>query len=100
MSELRHTRQARLAEIGEAGQARLVASEVVVSLDGFAGDIEARYLAAAGVRVVRRSKDQGEAIIRGAEEPPFGITDPSAAELARGAHTALVRMRAILADTP
>jgi hypothetical protein len=45
----RHARQARLAEIGAAGQARIARADVTVRLDGFAADIAARYLAGAGV---------------------------------------------------
>jgi hypothetical protein len=45
----RHARQARLAEIGTSGQARIARADVTVRLDGFAADVAARYLAGAGV---------------------------------------------------
>jgi hypothetical protein len=49
----RHARQVRLAEVGEAGQARLAAATVDVPLEGAAGEIAARYLAGAGIGHLR-----------------------------------------------
>jgi cysteine synthase B len=49
MSDVRHTRQVRLAEVGDAGQARIGATTAHVEADGLAGAVEARYLAGAGV---------------------------------------------------
>jgi hypothetical protein len=45
----RYSRQTRLAEVGETGQARLAAGHVFVVADGLAGEVQARYLAGAGV---------------------------------------------------
>lgn len=54
--EDRYTRQRRLREVGERGQARLAAARVVVEgRDG--ADTEARYLERAGVSQVLRDED-------------------------------------------
>lgn len=114
----RHDRQAKLAEVGSAGQARIARAVVEVPLVGLAGDIAARYLAGAGVAAVRVRE---EALASGAralapavrvEVAPAGgdgagevgppaqvapevassvslLRDPAAQELARGALAAL-----------
>src|SRR5258708_5872708 len=62
VSAMRHTRQVRLAEVGEAGQARVRVSALAVRGSGVAGAIEARYLAGAGVGSLRvRDAAQEEA---------------------------------------
>ena len=88
---LRYSRQARLAEIGAEGQALLAGAEVCVVSPGLAGDIEARYLARAGVGTVRVDDDRDF-------EPfsSFGIVDPAAREFAQGAHAALRAVGAIV----
>ena len=89
MSDARYTRQVRLAEIGERGQARLEAAEVCVGDDAIARI----YLRAAGVRVASR----GEPI---AVEPgaldALGLRHPAARAVGEGALRALVAMRRIL----
>jgi hypothetical protein len=47
----RFTRQIRLAEVGEGGQAKLSAARVALRTDGFARDVEEAYLRGAGVGV-------------------------------------------------
>lgn len=51
----RYTRQARLREVGERGQARLAAATVVVE-GRESADTEARYLERAGLHEVRRDE--------------------------------------------
>ena len=87
----RYSRQARLAEIGVDGQARLAGAEVSVVSPGLAGDIEARYLTRAGVGTVRVDGDR-------TREPflSFGILDPAARDFAQGAHAALRAVGAIV----
>jgi hypothetical protein len=84
----RFTRQVRLAEVGEAGQARLAGATIELRTRGEAAEIERRYLEAAGVgRVVERSEDGEPAL-------PFEVRDDAAREVARGAHAALASLRA------
>ena len=49
----RYARQARLAEVGVAGQERILRTFADVPLDGAAGDVAARYLGGAGVASFR-----------------------------------------------
>jgi molybdopterin/thiamine biosynthesis adenylyltransferase len=44
----RYTRQIRLREIGEGGQARLEAAEILLGGEGVARDVERAYLRLAG----------------------------------------------------
>ena len=62
----RYARQVVLPEVGLAGQRRLLSAEVVVEGHGLTARVAARYLAAAGVRVLRRSGTQGVAAVLGA----------------------------------
>jgi hypothetical protein len=48
MAEPRHSRQARLPEVGDAGQARIHDATVRLSGDGLAARVAARYAAGAG----------------------------------------------------
>ncbi len=82
------SRQVRLAAIGEAGQKKLVAAEVVVPR-GVAGSIEARYLNGAGVGAVR----EGDTSI---DDERFAELDPAAREVALGAHAAVVAIMKIV----
>lgn len=101
----RHGRQIRLPEVGEEGQARLEASEVVLGGAGDAREIEATYLRAAGVKV-REAHPNASARTRAKAMPEektstdavkaLGIRDPAAREVAEGAMRALVAMRTAL----
>ncbi len=113
---MRHARQVRLREVGAAGQARLAASTVQISGDGLAAEIEARYLAGAGVPLLVESdaiaaaarevdpalhvSTQTSAALRLCGPPPPDVRDPVARELVCGAHAALVAIRTILAVGP
>lgn len=84
----RFSRQARLPEIGEAGQLRLLGSVHAVRGAGLAAEVEARYARAAGFGRV----DAG----CGAPDPePAWIRElhPGAREVALGAHRALSAIR-------
>jgi hypothetical protein len=89
----RYGRQTRLADIGETGQAKLCAAKVSPSASGFAGLIEARYLAAAGVDVTR---DPAAATTMIGEVPELGLRHAAPREVADGAIRALAAIRAIL----
>ncbi|MGO8993941.1 MAG: hypothetical protein ACLQVI_11470 [Polyangiaceae bacterium] len=110
MSKPRHTRQVRLAEIGDEGQARIVATTAVVDGDGLAGTIEARYLAGAGVGKIATANQSIAEAARAVDStvqivspspsrlglgavPPFGVRDPTALEVATGAWRALAHIR-------
>lgn len=105
IDRLRHGRQIRLPEIGEAGQARLYASEVVAGAVGDAREIEVAYLARAGVKVAAEIKAGGKTK-PGASQADvkehadllasFGIADSAARDVADGSLRALLIMRRIL----
>jgi hypothetical protein len=87
----RYTRQVRLPEIGEAGQARLAAASVALSAkDEDAMALELAYLHAAGVTVVEGERDL--AVDVGA----LGLKDPAARAVGEGALRALVAMKEVL----
>ncbi len=110
----RHTRQARLREIGEEGQRRIGASTAVVASSGFAAEIEARYLAGAGFARVVVPDSASEAVAHAVDPdavvevrsavasshaaPIEGeIADPSARAVASGAWRALAAIRRAIA---
>ncbi len=116
MSAYRHTRQVRLAEVGEEGQVRLARATVTVRGLAASGAIEARYLAGAGIGALRvreiahaeaaRAIDAAvrieDAAAVGAPDPcasspieALGL-DPAAYDVARGAWCALDAMRQVL----
>jgi hypothetical protein len=105
-------RQSRLADVGEAGQARIAASTADVVLDGIAATVCARYLAGCGVGTLR-VRDAGLAAVAQCvapeikvvvvddlpahgDESSWDLQDPVAREVARGAGDALRIVRAVL----
>jgi len=108
----RHDRQARLAEVGSAGQRRIQIATAEVQTDGLAAEVATRYLAGAGVGCLRVSDgalaaaaasidpavrvEVGAARAAASTEELFALRDPSAREAARGAREALRVLRAIL----
>lgn len=90
---LRYTRQIRLPEIGEAGQARLAAAAIAPSGAGDARAIEVTYLRLAGVGAVR----DDETAARDVDPSTLGVRDPAAREVAEGALRALAALREVLA---
>lgn len=109
----RHVRQSRL--VGVDGQARIEQASVEVPLDGFAGEVAARYLAGAGVGGLRVPTASLAAVVRAADarvavevapgpdevhEADRGalavLDDPAAKALAQGALFALRALRAVL----
>ncbi len=92
MTAARLSRQSRLPEVGEEGQARLVAATVHVPREGLAADLTARYLSGAGVGVQRDADDVGAP-----PGPPWAVSlHPAAAEVALGAWRALEAIRRAL----
>ena len=117
----RHARQARLEEVGDAGQRRLEESTCTVRGAGLAAEVEARYLVGAGVgrvlvsdpeaahrsREVDTSVDVSILTIPDDErevEPTAAVADPEwasslsvpAREVALGAYRALSSLRRVL----
>ncbi len=102
----RYGRQIRLPEIGEAGQARLLASEVVIGGAGDARTVEAAYVARAGIHVVddanAEAQAKAKAVADGSEKvrvdvlASCGLKDVSVREVGDGALRALLAMRKIL----
>ena len=102
----RYGRQIRLPEIGEAGQARLLASEVVIGGEGDARSVEAAYVARAGIRVVddasAEAQEKAKAIADGSEKvrvdtlAALALKDVTVREVGDGALRALLAMRKIL----
>ena len=111
----RHGRQIRLAEVGSAGQKRILEATVDVAVGGLAAEVAARYLAGAGVgclRVrstalaaaatsvdpaVRVEVDSGSGREDGEVRPgSHDFHDPVAREVADGARAALRALRAVL----
>ena len=86
----RFTRQIRLAEVGEAGQAKLLAASPVLVREGFAGEIERRYLEAAGV-----SRFETGARVT-APKDRLGLRHPEAIALGEGALQALITLKDLL----
>lgn len=88
---LRYTRQIRLPEIGESGQARLAAATVSLSAkDEDTQAFELAYLQAAGVTVVEGGR---ELMV---DVDALGLKDPAARCVGEGALRALVVMKEIL----
>jgi hypothetical protein len=94
MSDSRHARQVILPEIGEAGQARIEAGSAVVDA-GRSGEIEALYLAGAGVGRIVVADAASASDARGAA--PFDVRDEAARDVALGAWRALATLRALVA---
>jgi hypothetical protein len=114
----RHSRQGRLAEVGEEGQRRIGAAEVAVRGTGVAARVEARYLAGAGVgRLV--VEDDGARSAAREVDPLVEVTlssgpalapapdpawsqdlHPAARGVALGAHRALRALRRALESAP
>lgn len=91
----RYGRQIRLADVGEAGQAKLCAAEVKLGASGFARDVEERYVRSAGMKVAPADG--------GTPPPPVDehlssleLRHRAASEVAEGALRALVAIRAAL----
>jgi hypothetical protein len=105
---MRHGRQIRLREVGEDGQARIARARPRVLAVGLAGEVEARYLAGAGVAAFVVADDRAARAARAVDaratvtvEPafappsplPFEVEDASARAVAEGAWRALLVLR-------
>ena len=111
----RHDRQARLAEVGSAGQTRIAAASIAVRASGLAAEMTTRYLAGAGVGRLRVG-DRALADVATSVDPALRVEvdadasspapedtselrelrDPYAREAARGAREALRALRGVL----
>ena len=106
LDRVRHGRQIRLSEVGESGQERLNATDVVLGASGDAREIEATYVARAGMRVVddaradakakAKAQADGQAAVRGEALASLGVRDVKALDVADGALRALLAMRKAL----
>ncbi|MBX3201323.1 MAG: hypothetical protein KF894_24520 [Labilithrix sp.] len=97
--ERRFSRQTRLAEIGPSGQARLAAARVRLGGPGFAGEIERRYVVAAGLQLAADDPTvDPDAIDRAADVRTLELRHEAAREVAAGALRALAAVRAALAE--
>ena len=99
----RHGRQICLAEIGEAGQARLDAAEAVLGGAHDAREVEATYLRLAGLKVREahatasaRAKAKPDEKVAVEALRTLGVRDPAARDVADGAMRALITMRTVL----
>lgn len=88
----RYGRQIRLAEIGEAGQVRLLAAAPTLGARGFAREVERAYLALAGASPV----DSGAAAPAEVDVAALGLRHDAAREVGEGALRALAALRAIV----
>jgi hypothetical protein len=111
----RHSRQSRLADVGRRGQERIARVVASVPGTGLAAMIAARYLAGAGVAVLRvkdaATASAGRAVDRGVRVeidpglPAFipeaegleVLDDPATRRVAAGSLVALGMLRAALA---
>jgi sulfur-carrier protein adenylyltransferase/sulfurtransferase len=112
----RHGRQMRLAGVGPDGQAMIKRARIDVPLNGLAAEVAVRYLAGAGVGLLRVRDPHLVEIAKAidpstvvevdarieATDPPaaFGLVDPVSQEVALGAHVALTGLRAVLGVDP
>ena len=110
----RHARQIRLAEVGKTGQARIAAAAVSVPLSSAEARVAVRYLAGAGVGLLRVSSallvDEARAVDPSVRcqvaatcgeglhtsNDLFADLDPAAGDVARGAAFALAEIRRAL----
>jgi len=109
---LRYTRQERLVEVGTRGQERLSGLRVRVAGSGLAAEVEALYLAGAGVTTLEVDSEQVAAAARGINpevdvavgsslSPSTGTSmelRAGASEVAEGALRALITLRAALQE--
>jgi|SRR5580658_4447879 hypothetical protein len=109
---MRHSRQIRLAGVGEIGQRRIASARLALLADGFAGDVATRYLTGAGVGHLSLKSSLLAGSARAVDPTVHISVDPSlpvgpthsafalryrgAIELAMGAHLALELLRQTL----
>lgn len=101
MASARHGRQIRLAEVGEAGQARLDAAAVALAgPPSLSREVATTYLVGAGVTVHDTAVAVESPAAAAATLAALGIVDPVAGEVALGALRALVVLRDVLGVAP
>lgn len=96
MDDRRTLRQRLVAEIGDAGQARISAARAVIAGDGLAADVEARYLRGAALGAVESDANAtpARAAIEGGVEA-LGV-DAAAGAVIAGSARALATIRRAL----
>lgn len=92
----RYGRQIRLAEIGEEGQARLLAATPALGGEGFAREVEQTYLALAGTRPTP-AQTAGEAPVE-VDVATLELRHEAAREAGEGALRALAALSAIVME--
>jgi molybdopterin/thiamine biosynthesis adenylyltransferase len=90
IDRLRYGRQIRLPEIGDEGQARLLAASVPLGGEGFVRTIEERYVRLAGAATAEAA---GTTTV---DVASLGLEHPAAREVGEGALRALVAIREVL----
>jgi hypothetical protein len=111
----RHARQAKLVEVGAAGQARIAQAHVAVRHEGLAGEVTTRYLAGAGVGRLGVPNERMASLARAIDpsvrvtlEPIAGgglaeegddLRDPTARAVFLGARAAVRSLRSVLAGS-
>ncbi len=93
MSDPRTLRQRLVAEIGEAGQARIGAARVVVAGEGPAAEVERRYLEGALFAAVDDAPDAPPEAVAFAGELDLLGADEQARAVVEGAARALAKIR-------
>ena len=107
----RHARQVLLADVGPAGQRRIAGAVADVRSGGLAGEVAVRYLAGAGMGLLRVREPalvaaaaevdpsvRAELVAEPVEGPAASLAfhDAAAGEVARGALEALALLRGAL----
>jgi hypothetical protein len=90
----RFARQARLEEVGEAGQRAIVAARFVVGSGGLAYEVAGLYLERAGATVLA-ARRESENVVEVVSDASLALA-PGAADVGSGALAALVELRAVL----
>jgi hypothetical protein len=88
---VRFGRQMKLAEIGEAGQARLERAAIALGAEGFTRTIEKAYLERAGAQVA------GDGARVSVDPSMLGLRHEAAKEVGEGALRALAAIREVIA---
>jgi hypothetical protein len=93
----RYTRQIRLADVGEDGQAKLRAAKVAICSRGFARTIEHRYVVFAGMTETEATPTVDPSRVDDlADLAALGLRHEPAREVAEGALRALAAIRIAL----
>ena len=93
----RYTRQIRLVDVGEDGQAKLCAAKVAISSRGFTRTVEHRYIVFAGMTDTEATPTVDPSRVADlADVGALGLRHDAAREVAEGALRALAAIRIAL----